>query len=146
MSDCFSLAALQLQLRITSPWMGICRLDASNMEREKLASSQSWERAGTPTLGTITSPRLFAFWFKLHPASAGLEYCKREPARQIILLFAVVLGVPACSGCSSSQLLVRYPVDREANHFICIGKAEFFFYVRAMGLNGFDAKIDLFGD
>ena len=89
-------------------------------------------------------PRLL---FKLHPASAGLgmllerigapdhPYCSRS--------------FPACSAfplVSLTQLLVCYPVNREAHHFVCIGKAEFFFYVRPMGLDGLDAKIDLFRD
>lgn len=77
----------------------------------------------------------------------SLECFYREPMpdchRAVVSPEATFPGV---SARSSRQLLVCYPVDREANHFVCIRKAEFFFYVRAMSLNGFDAKIDLFGD
>ncbi len=53
---------------------------------------------------------------------------------------------PAFSLASLSQLLVGYPINRKAHHFVRIGKTELLLDVRSMRLDGFDAEIDLFRD
>ena len=45
-----------------------------------------------------------------------------------------------------TQLLMGYPINRKAHHFVRIRKTELLFDVRSMRLDGFDAEIDLFRD
>jgi hypothetical protein len=80
----------------------------------------------------------------------GVENAFVEPApgHRVVLFF--VCYVPARSRRSSlaslTLLLVGYPIDGKADHFVRIRKTELFFDVCPMCLDGFDAEIDLFRD
>jgi hypothetical protein len=148
-SDCFCVARPVLTVKVISPWMGFWRLGTGTW-REKLVSSQSYERAGPP--GTIVNCRRSVL-SALSPnrtlrSRGGKCFCGTGP-RTSCRPFLCLLrsrSFPAFSLASLTLLLVGYPIDGKANHFVRIRKTELFFDVRSMCLDGFDAEVDLFRD
>jgi hypothetical protein len=83
----------------------------------------------------------------------GVENAFVEPApeHRVVLFFVCYVparfrSFPAFSLASLTLLLVGYPIDGKADHFVRIRKTELFFDVCPMCLDGFDAEIDLFRD
>jgi hypothetical protein len=151
-SDCFCVARPVLTVKVVLPWMGFWRLDTCAW-REKLVSSQFYPRAGPPGKpGTIVNccrSALSALSPNRTLRSRGGKCFYGTGTRTSCRLFLRLLrfrSFPAFSLASLTLLLVGYPIDGKANHFVRISKTELFFDVCSMCLNGFDAEIDLFRD
>jgi hypothetical protein len=83
---------------------------------------------------------------KSHSTFEGWRMLLWNRPQNTVSSFSLSATFPAFSLASLTLLLVGYPIDGKADHFVRIRKTELFFDVCPMCLDGFDAEIDLFRD
>jgi hypothetical protein len=139
--------------------MGFCPAGHQDMERETGVQPVISTSGNAVTADNDRNDRqLLALGFvgsfsKSHPyvRGVGCAFVEPAPEHRVVPFFvchvpARFCSFPAFSLASLNQLLVGYPINRKAHHFVRIRKTELLFDVRSMRLDGFDAEIDLFRD
>jgi hypothetical protein len=135
---------------------GLLRAGRQYMERETGVQPvviNERERRDRRERSSTAASRLCRLFLQiaLYVRGVGNAFVEPAPEHRVFPFFVCCVlarfrSFLAFSLASLSQLLVGYPINSKAYHFVRIRKTELLFDVRSMCLDGFDAEIDLFRD